>query len=239
MSNPFSSTLAGLCIGIGLAAAGFFVSQTTLNERTGANTATVKGLSERIVPADTASWNLSYYVTSRDFTNVPATFTTAENNATRIKDILLGAGFTDTEIHFAPLKKRDHSNSDRDGRIIDQWYSIGGEIFISTSDPAKIEPARQPVFALSREGIDVNEDFVDYKFTKLNEIKPDMLKEATENARIAANEFARNADVEVGGIQFASQGGFQVQEANTGDASKRGINKLVRVVTTITFYLEN
>lgn len=239
MNNPLSTILGALFIGLGIAAAGFFVSQTTLNERTGANTARVKGLSERIVPADTATWSLSSTITSRDYGNVATTFARAENNTKRIRETLTSAGFTDNEIHFAPLRKRDHSNRNRDGEVIDQWYSIGGDIFISTSEPAKIEPARQPVFALSKESIDVEEYNIDYRFTKLNEIKPDMLREATENARLAANEFAQNAGVEVGGIQNASQGGFQVVEANSGDANARAVNKLVRVVTTITFYLEN
>ena len=64
-----------------------------------------------------------------------------------------------------------------------------------------------------------------------------MLKEATMNARIAANEFAENAGVKVGSIQSARQGGFIIRDAGQeyGDTAK--IEKDVRVVTTITFYL--
>ncbi len=64
-----------------------------------------------------------------------------------------------------------------------------------------------------------------------------MLKEATKNARIAANEFAANAGVEVGGIRNAKQGSFIIRDVveNYGDIKK--IEKDVRVVTNITFYL--
>lgn len=66
-----------------------------------------------------------------------------------------------------------------------------------------------------------------------------MLKEATKNARIAANEFAKNANAEVGGIRSARQGSFYIRDEghNYGDTKK--ITKKVRVVTTITFYLKD
>ena len=85
--------------------------------------------------------------------------------------------------------------------------------------------------------MDVRNNSPAYYFTGLNDIKPEMLQEATTNARIAANEFAANAGVQVGGIRNARQGGFIIRDVgeNYGDTAK--IEKDVRVVTTITFYL--
>jgi hypothetical protein len=231
--------LSGLFVGSGLALAGFFVSQTTLNERTGANTAKVKGLSERVVPADLGNWSLSYSTISRNFTDVSSTFDVAELNAQKLNAVLSSAGFTADEVTFTPRQKQDFTTENRDYEITDRYYSVGGSVHISTYDPAKIAPARAAVFELAKEGIDVAETNIDYKFTQLNEIKPDMLREASSNARIAANEFAQNAGVKVGGIQNASQGGFQVQPTSLSTGSSNTVNKLVRVVTTITFYLEN
>lgn len=76
-----------------------------------------------------------------------------------------------------------------------------------------------------------------YHFTKLNDIKPAMLKEATTNARIAANEFATNAGVQVGGIVNARQGGFVIRDVGESYGDTAKIEKDVRVVTNITFYL--
>ena len=231
-----SSSLGAIAIGLGIAIAGYFISQTMLNQRTGSNTARVKGLSERIVPADSASWNLSYSVTSRDYDAIGDTFATATANRDAINAVLAKAGFDASEVNLSPLRKRDHVERGVERQIIDRYYSVNGTVTISTTDPAKIEPARAPVFLLAQDGITVQEQYLDYRFTKLNEIKPEMLREATENARIAANEFASNAGVKVGGIQTASQGGFQINDAETGSF---GLDKMVRVVTNITFYLEN
>ena len=239
MTGSIHTTLAGLAVGVGLALGGYFASQTMLNQRIGANTASVKGLSEQIVTADTATWTLRFKVRSRDFGAVAGAFDQAEAHAARIRAILEGAGFAADDIYLAPLRKRDSFRSNSEGEILDQYFDVWSDISVTTTTPEQVEPARGPVFALARDGIDIEELDLVYRFTRLNEIKPEMLREATENARIAANEFASNAGVEVGGIQFASQGGFQIRSANSEGPGDREIEKMVRVVTTITFYLEN
>jgi hypothetical protein len=236
MERGFSTLIGGLFMGLGIAVAGYFVSQTTLNERTGANTARVKGLSEKVVQADTGRWSLSFSSFNRDTSKVTQTFEAAQTKSNRIRTILTNAGFTPDELRFAPLRKSDHVDRDREGKVIDRYFRVSGSIQITTRAPQKIEPTRQSIYDLAKEGIDVTQNDLNYEYTKLNDIKPDMLREATENARIAANEFASNAGVTVGGIQSASQGGFQI---NTYSGSTSDLDKLVRVVTNITFYLEN
>jgi hypothetical protein len=239
MARGIASILAALLLGLGIAAAGYFVSQTMLNQRIGANTASVKGLSERVVKADTATWRLGFSVESRDFANVAAVFDTAQSQADRVRKILADKGFTDAEVYISPLQKSDEARYNSNGDLTDRFYRVSAQVTVTTQDPAKVEPARAPLLALAREGIAIHEFDLAYRFTKLNDIKPDMLREATENARIAANEFASDAGVKVGGIQYASQGGFQIKSATDEGPGLDQIDKLVRVVTTITFYLAN
>ncbi|MBR1904052.1 MAG: SIMPL domain-containing protein, partial [Alphaproteobacteria bacterium] len=79
-----------------------------------------------------------------------------------------------------------------------------------------------------------------YFFTKLNEVKPAMLKEATENARQAAHEFAQNSGSKVGKIKTANQGVFSIQPRDDPNAYEPSqINKKVRVVATIDYFLED
>ena len=100
-----------------------------------------------------------------------------------------------------------------------------------------VSEGRSKLNALIAQGLDVKNNAPAYHFTKLNDIKPEMLKEATMNARIAANEFATNTGVKVGGIRSAKQGGFVIRDVgkNYGDTNK--IEKDVRVVTNVTFFL--
>ena len=64
-----------------------------------------------------------------------------------------------------------------------------------------------------------------------------MLKEATQNAKVAANEFAESAGAKVGRIRSARQGGFIIRDAGEEYGDTQKIEKDVRVVTTISFYL--
>jgi len=81
---------------------------------------------------------------------------------------------------------------------------------------------------------------VSYLFTGLNEIKPAMLKEATKNARQAADEFAVNSKSHVGKIKSANQGVFSIlpREDIPDQSEREQINKKVRVVSTVEYYLE-
>ena len=100
-----------------------------------------------------------------------------------------------------------------------------------------VSSARSKLNELIALGIDIRNNAPSYHFTSLNEIKPEMLKDATTNARIAANEFAANAGVKVGSIRTARQGGFIIRDIGESYADTTKIEKDVRVVTTITFYL--
>jgi hypothetical protein len=76
---------------------------------------------------------------------------------------------------------------------------------------------------------------VSYEFTGLNDIKPEMIEEATKNAREVAEKFATDSNSKLGKIRNASQGQFSISDR---DANTPYIKK-VRVVTTVNYYLKN
>jgi hypothetical protein len=74
-----------------------------------------------------------------------------------------------------------------------------------------------------------------FLFTGLNDIKPQMIEEATKNARASAEKFAADSDSELGKIRTANQGQFTISDR---DANTPYI-KSVRVVTTVDYYLKD
>jgi hypothetical protein len=78
-----------------------------------------------------------------------------------------------------------------------------------------------------------------YLFTRLNDLKPEMLAEANANARKAAEEFARSSKARVGGIRRASQGVFEILPRDPAPGIMEGsqVQKTLRVVTTVEFEL--
>lgn len=227
----------GLFIATGLSLAGYFVGQTLYNAKVAVNTAEAKGLAERRVSSDQANWQIIYKVTGTNRSDIPRLYEQAEKQQQTIIDLLKKNGFDDSEIQLGVLDYNYYEYRDDKQILVDQVHSLTGSINIETQQVTQITQARANVNKLIAQGINIENKAPSYRFTKLNEIKPDMLREATKNARLAANEFAENAGVNVGSIRSARQGSFFVRDAGEeyGDTAK--IEKQVRVVTTITFYL--
>jgi hypothetical protein len=74
-----------------------------------------------------------------------------------------------------------------------------------------------------------------FKYEGLNDIKPQMIEEATRNAREAAEKFAKDSDSRLGKIRTANQGTFTIENRD----SNTPYIKKVRVVTSVTYYLKN
>ncbi|MBQ1937209.1 MAG: SIMPL domain-containing protein, partial [Bacteroidales bacterium] len=79
------------------------------------------------------------------------------------------------------------------------------------------------------------ENPVEFKYEGLNDIKPEMIEEATRNAREAADKFAKDSESSLGKIKTANQGTFTISDR---DSNTPHIKK-VRVVTSVTYYLKN
>lgn len=230
-------TSGALLLAIGIAVAGYFISETLYKSKVALNTADVKGLAERRVEADTAYWTIFYTVTGQKQADVPNLYEQSEIDQNKIIALLRANGFSDEEIKPGVIDYRRKEFRDEDQKLVEEKHFLVGEIEVETSKVKQVAAVRAQLNKLIAQGLDIENREPAYHFTRLNEIKPDMLKEATRNARLAANEFATNAGVEVGGIRSARQGGFVIRDVgrNYGDTKK--IEKEVRVVTNVTFFL--
>jgi len=77
-------------------------------------------------------------------------------------------------------------------------------------------------------------DPIQFLFDAVNEIKPDMIREATANARVAAEKFAQDSRSKVGRIRKATQGALEMENRDAASPER----KILRVVTTVDFFLE-
>ncbi|MDY0262548.1 SIMPL domain-containing protein [Syntrophotalea acetylenica] len=237
--NQVGLFFLGLFVAIGLAVSGYFIGQTLYNSKVALNTAEVKGLAERRVTADRVNWTIAYKVSGNNKEQIPRLYEQAEKHKETIKDLLKENNFSEDEIQLGVLSYEFFEYRDENQKLVDESHRLTGTISVESNKVELVSKVRSNVNKLIAKGIDIENRAPLYHFTKLNEIKPDMLSEATKNARIAANEFAKNANVTVGGIRSARQGNFIVVDAGEqyGDSAK--IEKDVRVVTTITFYLND
>ena len=239
MSQLSSSSLLipALLLSLGMAGGGYFVGQTMYNSKVGINTAEVKGLAERRVQADRAYWLIQYTVTGSNRDAIAQLYEQSKKDQARLITLLEDAGFSAAEIQPGVVNYHRMEFRDNNQQLVDEKLKLTGSIEVDTDKVQLVSEARARLNELIAEGIDIDNNPPAYRFTGLNDIKPDMLKEATTNARLAANEFAANAGVQVGGIRDARQGGFIIRDVGENYSDTTKIAKDVRVVTTITFYL--
>lgn len=232
-NNFFSAAL----LSIGIALAGYFISQTLYNSKVALNTADVKGLAERRVEADTVYWTIGYSVAGANHSSIPQLYAQSEDDQKKIITLLEKNGFDRSEVTPGVIDYQKREFRDENQKLVEERHVLIGGIEVQTNKVKLVAEVRSKLNRLIAQGLDIQNHAPSYHFTQLNDIKPAMLKEATKNARLAANEFATNAGVKVGGIRSARQGGFVIRDVgeNYGDTQK--IEKDIRVVTNVTFFL--
>ena len=199
-------------------------------------TVTVKGLCEREVEADKVVWPINYRVASNDLSNLTAKM---ESNRKTIVQFLKDGGIDESEITFSAPKISDKYSQEYVGTDNRRFRYISQNVItVSTEKVSKVQPLTTRVQELLKAGVIVSsenywDDNIQYLFEGLNEIKPDMIHEATANARVAAEQFATDSGSKIGKIKTASQGTFSIEDR---DATTPQI-KRVRVVTSLTYYL--
>lgn len=238
MNNVNGSALvaAALLVGAGIATAGYFVGQTIYNSQVAINVAEVKGLAEKRVSADRAFWKIQYTV-SGTRADMARLYEQSEADQKKIVALLIESGFESSELSPGVIDTSSEEFRDENQKLVEEKFQLIGSIDVETAKVRKVAEVRSKLNTLVAQGLAITNNPPAYHFTRLNEIKPEMVKEATTNARIAANEFAVNAGVKVGGIKDAQQGGFLVRDVGEEYGDTKNIEKDVRVVTTITFYL--
>ena len=196
---------------------------------------TVKGLAEREVPADKVVWPLSY----KDIGDDPvALYANMNRKSEAIVKFLKDKGITDEEISIAPPEVIDMQAKRYGNNNTPYRYNATSVITVTSKQVDKVRALMSEQAELLKQGIAiVGGDYrfnVSYEFTGLNEVKPEMIEEATRNARAAAEKFAKDSDSHLGKIRNASQGQFSI--ANRDENTP--YIKTVRVVTTINYYLK-
>lgn len=229
-----TSALAALFLAGGLALGGYFIGTGISCRDAGSRAISVKGLSEREEPASIAIWTLGYNVTGNELPEITAKL--AESTKA-VMAYLKAAGFDDAELAQQPPAIRDTSmqERDKDAQPLPYRYSASQSVLLRTTKVDKVKPAVAGTSTLMTSGVMLSSaSQPKYLFDRLNEVKPGMIEEATKNARIAGEQFARDSHIKLGRLRDASQGWFQVEDRDEATPER----KVVRVVVEVRFEIE-
>jgi hypothetical protein len=204
-------------------------------------TVTVRGVSERNVTADLATWSITFSHTGSELGPVQQS---VDQQARAVRAFFQRAGFRAEDISDQDVSLSREQPKDRDGEPVGpEKLTVTRSIQLRTNEAMKARFAYSRQAELLRDGVELSGSSISYTFTKLNDLKPAMIAEANQNARRSAEQFARDSGVSVGGIKTASQGYFSVGARDGEECDDCGSSggstpfQKVRVVTTIDYNL--
>ncbi len=241
MQNDNHRLLSSFIIALGLTAAGFFPGYYYYQAKNNNNSVTVKGLAEMNVTADLAIWKLKFVTTGNNL--VEAQQQISEQSA-EINRFLQKQGFTPQEINIERIETNDLMASPyRSNDATASRFILSQTITVKSNNVELVSKSLPQTDSLIAKGIIFDTSYnepVSYIFTKLNDVKPKMLEQATINARTAAAEFAKSSQSRVGKIRRANQGVFSIlpREQTANSFETQQIEKTIRVVSTIEYWLE-
>jgi len=186
----------------------------------------VKGLSEKIVKADTAIWSISFEVKSND---VDSLYASIEKNVAAIKSFLIAKGFEDSEINVAPVNTYQDTYKDSLFR-----YDSTTQLSVYTQKVDLVKSASKDTLTLVKDGIVMNQNSIDFEFSDINSVKPEMLTEAIKNAEDTAAQIAKESGSALGSLHRGSQGTFDITDKDPGSPEY----KKIRLVSTLQFLLK-
>lgn len=242
--------ILGGCLLLGLVFGGWLLGKQIKETRLADRYVTVKGLVERTVKSDAAIWPVTFKETGNELQQV---YAKSEEDRAAVLKFFKDQGIGDQEITVGQIQVTDKQANEYGNNQNGPRYIVQQTVTVSSGDVDKIAKAGQKTAQLVQAGIIVIGGYgqgIRYVFNGLNALKPDMITEATKNARASADRFAADSGSEVGSIRSANQGVFSISAADGGGGGVAGeegggggtspdasIMKKVRVVATIDYYL--
>lgn len=230
------AAVMGALVAVGLAAAGAFVGRGVEHARAGDRSVTVRGLSERIVKADLAVLPLKFAAAGNELQAVQADI---DRDTATVRRFLVAQGYQPSEIDLGRLEVTDQFAREYQQQNIAARYRVAQTVIVRTTNVDKVQATTRQLDQLVRQGV-VLQDYngPSYIFTRLNDVRPAMIAEATASARSGAQQFARDAKTDLGGIRAATQGSFEILGRDeVGYEAASQVFKKLRVVTTVSYQL--
>jgi hypothetical protein len=222
----------GLSLIIGLTIFGAQIGRAVKKGREFDRYLTVKGLSEREVTATLAIWPIRFTVGADDLATLKEAM---EKNRVLVVSFLNANGVEPSEITLGlPVVNDREDEKIQANRPSLVRYRAVVTVVVRSAKVEVVKKAIQGADGLLAKGVALAGNEFQFIFNRVNEVKPDMIKEATANARAAAEKFAQDSQSKVGRIRKAVQGILEIEDRDAATPER----KILRVVTTVDFFLD-
>ncbi|WP_038012601.1 SIMPL domain-containing protein [Thauera sp. 63] len=240
MAEARIGLIPALLLAGGVAFAGLKVGEGIERFRMADRSIVVKGLAERDVKSDFAVWTLSFRRAADEFSAVQQALAADRD---QVVNFLHGQGFTDDEIEVRPLQVQDLLAREYGPDRVALRFNGQGQVTVKSARVDAVAAASNRIDPLIKAGVQLGGDgeggWPRYQLRGFNDIKPQLLEEATLSAREQARKFAADAGATLGPVKSANQGAIRILDDDGSDMdSSRTIGKRLRVVSTFEFSLQ-
>lgn len=227
--------ILGICIFFGLWILGYTLGESFIKAKTMDRVVTVKGLAEKEVIADVVLWPIDFKVAGNELSEI---YSNLERDNSRIIEFLKENGIESSEITISAPTIEDKMLYQYDSNIATFRYVANQTITVYSNKVDKVYILSNKIGELVKENIALGSSnqygtTTEYIYTKLNDLKPEMIETATKNAREVAAKFAKDSNSSLGKIKSANQGQFTITNRDQHNPQIKNM----RVVSTIEYYL--
>lgn len=182
-------------------------------------TISVTGLAEKDFVSDRIVWTGNY---NRLTPDLKTAYSQLKEDENKIRTYLKGKGVQDAELVFSAVSidKQFNTRYNGEGREIGSdfiGYKLGQSVTVESKDIDKVEKISREVTELIESGIEFNSSAPSYYYSKLSELKIDLLAKASADAKLRASTIAKNSGSGLGGIKKATMGVFQITGQNSDE----------------------
>lgn len=167
---------------------------------------TVTGLAEENFVSDLIVWDLNY---SRKAMTIKEAYAALKKDEKNVLDYLNKNGILESEINVSAVNTDELYNYTNDGRQF-LGYELSQRITIRSTDLEKVEVISKKVTELLDQDININSYSPSYYYTKLGDLKHDLLKRASEDGKKRAESIATSSGEKLKGLKKANMGIFQI-----------------------------
>lgn len=212
-----------------------------------AETISVTALAEKDFVSDQIVWTGNY---SRKMIDLKSAYSLLKEDESKIRIYLNQKGISESEMVFSAIniEKEFDTKYDADGKVIGNdfsGYNLKQNVTVDSKNIDKIEKISREVTELIQSGIEFNSSSPSYYYTKLSELKLDLLAKASADAKQRAETIAKNSGSNLGSIKKANMGIFQITGKNSNEDYSYGgalntssKNKTAIITTKIDYAVE-
>ena len=232
-----------IILAAGLVIASIILANTWSSVASRNATITVTGSATKDIRSDLAEWSGTF---SNESSSLSEAYAKLKESNSKVRAYLIGKGFEEGMLKFSAINTTNLYSTNAQGYKTEQivGYRLSQDVSIESSDVDKIDKLSRDATELINQGVEINSYPPQFFYTKLGDLKVEMIGLASEDAKLRAEQIAKSTGDDIGEVRSSRTGVIQITSKNSTDVSDYGINdtssleKKITAVVSISFSID-